>query len=689
MGRLVLAMAETSPDALIVTDRAGRITHWSRGAERIFGHKARDVVGGPLDIIVPPQLRHAHAEGMARLATGAKSRMEGRIVEMPALHASGRPLTVELTVTVAPDPADGICAVVRDVTARKALEAEKARNDTLLATLFEAMPAFLFVKDARTLRYRLMNAAGERLTGRRREDVIGRTDRELMSPKAARIIEERDRAALAAGGVTVVEVKTMGENGDRPCALRTTRIAVPGPDGTPELLVGITEDVTELRTAEERSRFLETHDPLTGLPNRASLMAHMERLQADGATFSLVLIDLDRFKAVNEFFGHAMGDRLLKATGVELAAVTGEQDMVARLGADEFAVVHPGATPASTDRLARAVVTALGRPFLPEVNAFCVGASAGVAVAPGDGQTPAELLRNADLALQRARTAGRGSYCYFEPEMDRAQRERRELEAELRSAIAAGQIVPHFQPIVDIATAEVTGFEALARWFHPTRGFIRPDIFIGVAEEAGLIVDLGRAMLTAVAGEASRWARPLKVTVNVSPAQLTHPGFVAEVRALLARTGLDPRRLGLEVTENLLIRDADQALATLRTLKDLGVRVIMDDFGSGYSSLRYFQLFPFDTIKIDRSFVAEMDRSAQAMAVVQAAVGLGRGLGAMVVAEGVETPRQLDHLRRLGCSHAQGFLFGKPASIETFAELVGSPAAAEASPAPAAARAAA
>jgi diguanylate cyclase (GGDEF)-like protein/PAS domain S-box-containing protein len=671
MGRLVLAMAETSPDALIVTDSHGRITHWSRGAERIFGFKARAVVGGPLDIIVPPELRGAHEAGMARLAQGGQSRLEGRIVQMPALHADGSMLTVELTVTVAPDPADGICAVVRDITARKALEAEKARNDALLATLFEAMPAFLFVKDARTLEYRLMNAAGERLTGRRREDVIGRTDQDLMSPTAARIIEERDRAAIAAGGVTVVEVSLMGEDGQKPCALRTTRVVVPGPDGTPELLVGITEDVTELRAAEQRSRYLETHDPLTGLPNRARLIEHMAGLLDQGRPFALFIVDLDRFKAVNEFFGHAMGDRLLKAAGVELAAVSGENDFVARLGADEFAIVHPDAAPGSTDRLARMVVAALRRPFLPEVQAVNVGASLGVAVAPGDGQAPAELLRNADLALQRARAAGRGTYCYFEAEMDRAQRERRELEAALRTAVVAGQIVPHFQPIVDIASAQVTGFEALARWFHPTRGFIRPDIFIGIAEEAGLIVELGRVMLNAVVGEAARWSRSLGVTVNVSPAQLAHAGFVAEIRALLARTGIDPRRVGLEVTENLLIRDADEALATLRQLKALGLNIIMDDFGSGYSSLRYFQLFPFDTIKIDRAFVADMDRNAQSMAVVQAAVGLGRGLSAMVVAEGVETPRQLEHLRALGCSHAQGYLFGKPASIETFADLVG------------------
>jgi diguanylate cyclase (GGDEF)-like protein/PAS domain S-box-containing protein len=688
LGRLTLAMVAHSPDAVLVVDAAGRIANWSPGAARMFGYPVEAVVGRAFDAFATSAGGRRLAAEIATILGGGESALAGRVSEMTLSDRSGAPIEAEVTVTPVRDPMQCVCVVIRDITARKRVEAEKARGDALLATLFEAMPAFLFVKDAATLRYRLMNAAGERITGRRREDVIGRTDRELMSEAAARAVEERDRAALAAGGVTMVEVKLIGENGDRPCALRTTRVVVPGPDGRPELLVGITEDVTELRAAEDRSRYLETHDPLTGLPNRAQLMERMARLLADAQPFALLLIDLDRFKAVNEFFGHAMGDALLKATGVELAAVTGALDFVARLGGDEFAVVHPGATPVSTDRLARAIVTALGRPFLPEVNAVNVGASVGVAVAPGDGQTSPELLRNADLALQRAREAGRGTYCYFEAEMDRAQRERRALEAELRSAVAAGQIVPHFQPIVDIGTSAVTGFEALARWFHPTRGFIRPDVFIAIAEEAGLIVELGRAMLNAVVGEAAGWTRPLKVTVNVSPAQLAHPGFVPEVRALLARTGVDPRRIGLEVTENLLIRDAEQALATLRALKGLGLRIIMDDFGSGYSSLRYFQLFPFDTIKVDRSFVAEMDRSAQAMAVVQAAVGLGGGLGASVVAEGVETPRQLEHLRRLGCSHAQGYLFGKPASIETFADLVRGPAA-ETPPAPPARRAAA
>ena len=338
---------------------------------------------------------------------------------------------------------------------------------------------------------------------------------------------------------------------------------------------------------------------------------------------------------------------------------------VARLGGDEFAILvtdHAGA-----GRIARRTVDALARPFGIRDRGVGIGASAGVAIhQPGDGGDGDLVLRNADLALYRAKSEGRNQWCFFEPAMDDAARERRQVEADLRTALGRGEIHVEYQPLADVVSGKVISFEALARWDHPRLGRITPAMFIPIAEESGIMPDLGRFILETAANEAVSWSPELKIAVNLSPAQMEVDGVVAEIAAILKRSGLPPERLEVEVTEGMLIKDTVRGVRLLTDLRALGVSVAMDDFGTGYSSLNYFRTFPFDKVKIDQSFIRDMANNPQSLAIVQAVIGLGRGLGMPVVAEGVETAEQLNRLKAEGCDVVQGYHIGRPALIDTF-----------------------
>jgi predicted signal transduction protein with EAL and GGDEF domain len=336
-------------------------------------------------------------------------------------------------------------------------------------------------------------------------------------------------------------------------------------------------------------------------------------------------------------------------------------DIVARLGGDEFAVVQLGAPqPAASNALARRLIEALAQPFDLDDQRAHVGTTVGIAVAPFDGEEPEVLLRGADLALYHAKAAARGSVRFFEPEMDAQAQRRRGLEADLRRALPAGELRLHFQPQVSVDPVRVTGLEALLRWQHPQRGLVSPLDFVPLAEETGLIVPIGRWVLQEACREAARWPAHTRVAVNVSAAQFRGSGLLQDVADALRASGLDAGRLEVEITESVMIDDTRHALETLRELRRLGVRIAMDDFGTGYSSLSYLRSFPFDRIKIDRSFVRDMEKNADALSIVRAVSGLGRNLGMATTVEGVETEGQLQAVRREGCAEAQGYLFSKP-----------------------------
>ncbi len=443
---------------------------------------------------------------------------------------------------------------------------------------------------------------------------------------------------------------------------------------------GVCQDVTERRAAAERIYRLAHYDSLTGLANRALLHERIAgavaRAQRKGGSLAVLCFNLDGFKAVNDLNGHAAGDVLLREVGARLGRGVRETDTVARLGGDEFVVLQDGPTqPTAAHALADRLLATLAEPYdLSGGAQASVTASVGVALFPGDGDGPEALLHNAETALYRAKGAGRNSSAFFRPEMDREARERQALERDLKHVAARGELALAWQPIAEAAAggAGVLGFEVLLRWDRPGHGRVPPDQFIPVAESCGAIIDIGAWVLREACHEAARWAAPLLVAVNVSPVQAQRGEAFAEmVEQALASSGLDPSRLLLEVTEGVLIRESDRVLAALRRLKARGVRIALDDFGTGYSSLATLRAFPFDKLKIDRGFIAGVTEGGQDTAIVRAVLGLARGLGLPVVAEGVETEAQLAALRSEGCQEVQGWLIGRPAPIETFAGLTG------------------
>jgi diguanylate cyclase (GGDEF)-like protein/PAS domain S-box-containing protein len=441
--------------------------------------------------------------------------------------------------------------------------------------------------------------------------------------------------------------------------------------GGPHQVVAV-RDLRARKEAEQHIRYLAHHDALTALPNRRHFNDSIEQHIADlapGKRLAVLCLDLDRFKEINDLFGHAAGDRVLQAVAARVSALLGKDQMIARLGGDEFAVLMPNLTdPSAAGRLAERILDALAAKD-DAAGIDSISSSIGVAICPDDSAESQTLLTHADTALYRAKIEGRGIYRFFEAQMGEAVRDRRLLEHDLRQATANNQMHLVYQPQKDIRTGAVVGFEALLRWTHPDRGAVSPGVFIPIAEESGAILDLGEWVLWAACKEAASWDRPLTIAVNVSAIQIYNENFVHRLRRILVETGLPPSRLELEITETALVRDLNRALLTLRQIKAMGIRIAMDDFGTGYSSLSNLRAFPFDKIKIDGSFVRSVNTNEQAATIVRAVLGLGRGLGLPVLAEGVETAAELKFLQDESCSEVQGYLLGRPAPIDRFADL--------------------
>ncbi|WP_024507894.1 PAS-domain containing protein [Bradyrhizobium sp. ARR65] len=434
------------------------------------------------------------------------------------------------------------------------------------------------------------------------------------------------------------------------------------------------EDVTEHRKAEARVAHMAQHDPLTDLSNRVLFREKMSgglaEIAARGGKMAVLCLDLDNFKTVNDRLGHAIGDQLLRWVAARIKECVGENDTVARLGGDEFAVLQRGPQPQSAEQLARRLVEVIGRPPPLENHVIHTGVSVGIAIAPDDGLDPDELMKCADLALYQAKAQGRGAYELFRPEMEAQARARHILENDLRCALEAGEFHLAFQPQIRLGTGELTGFEALLRWNSAARGLVSPAEFIPIAEETGLIVPLGEWVLRTACATAAGWPDNIKIAVNLSPVQFRARGLVAMVTSALAAAGLDPKRLELEVTETALLQDDEATVAVLHQLRKLGIRVSLDDFGVGYSSLGYLRKFPFDTIKIDRSFVGSLGESHESGAIVRTIASLGANLGVETTAEGVETAEQLELVRQAGCTAVQGFYFSKPCSAGDVGHII-------------------
>ncbi|GEO15296.1 EAL domain-containing protein [Microvirga aerophila] len=545
-------------------------------------------------------------------------------------------------------------ALALDLRDRRQAELEVERMRSLANAAVEG----LVVCDGATIVS--VNESFASLSGFAPGEILGKSlDDYLSAPAAlAKVLGAPDRS------IETELRRRDGTVGPVELIMRTVTYA-----GKPHNVIAV-RDLQDRKVAEARIHFLAHHDPLTGLPNRGTfderLDLELEAHRNSQQRLAVLCVDLDRFKDVNDLFGHSAGDDLLQKVAKQFSLVLGEREMLARLGGDEFAVIAPDiSNPVQAGRLTEAMLQAL-KTTQDEDLFGTVSASIGIAFFPDDATERAALLSNADTALYRSKTEGRSTYRFFEAAMGEEVRDRRILEHDLRHAIANGEMSIAYQPQTHLGSNEVTGFEALLRWKHPARGDMSPAIFIPIAEESGAILAIGEWVMRTACHEAASWGRPLKIAINVSALQLNSPDFVSLVREILDQAKLDPSRLELEITESVLIRDPDRALQTLTLLKAIGVSIAMDDFGTGYSSLSNLRNFPFDKIKIDRSFVRSIDVNMPAAAIVRAVLGLGRGLGLPVIAEGVETSGELAFLNAEGCKEAQGYLFGRPAPIEVF-----------------------
>ena len=569
-----------------------------------------------------------------------------------------------------------ILNVIEDVTEQRRGERELERARNMLHAVIENIPEMLVVKDAKTGVYTYVNRAGEQLLGASRSEMVGKTTEQIFDNDQAAVIVARDREALRTGQLKVDFHVTRTLDG-RLCDVASKRLAIGGKDGEPEYLLTVIEDVTERKRNETRIAHLAHHDPLTDLANRASLNMRLaetvEQAAAAGTQFALLCIDLDRFKEVNDLYGHAAGDNVLLEVARRMRSAAGGT-FLARLGGDEFmAICIDDTMPEAATAMAQRLVAGVSEDIDCDGRKVRLGMSVGIAMYPADGTDAVALLRNADAALYRAKAEGRSAIKFFEADMDRMLHDRRALQADLALAVSRNELQIYYQPQARV-TGQIIGFEALLRWDHLRRGFVPPDTFVPLAEESGLIDQIGEWVLREACREAASWRKPLQIAINLSPIQLRHQELVPMVHAILLETGLPPERLVLEITEGALMDDYSRAVSILRRLKTLGVRIAMDDFGTGYSSLSYLQSFPFDKIKIDKTFIANLERNAQSAAIVRAVLGLGRSLDLTTVAEGVETQAQLTILRSEGCDEMQGYLIGRPQPIAEYADIAGRPA---------------
>jgi diguanylate cyclase (GGDEF)-like protein/PAS domain S-box-containing protein len=559
-----------------------------------------------------------------------------------------------------------------DITERKRAEGELHSTREFLNTVIENVPVPIVVKTSGDLKYALINRAGEELYGVPREAIIGKTVHDVFPRESADIVAQQDAKLMARGDQQDFGEHSIETPGNGRRIVTTKRLSIFDAKGQPQYLLGVVEDITDRKKAEQQIEHLAHHDALTDLPNRAAFREYFRSTfgQTKDAPFALMCIDLDRFKEVNDVFGHSVGDALLCEISRRLLAVAGDA-FVGRLGGDEFVVVaRDGTQPEAAAALAERMLAAVAEDFTLEGQQLRSGLSIGVAIYPTDGADATTLLGNADAALYRAKADGRGTIRFFQTDMDKKLRERRTMQHDLRAALARSELTLYYQPQA-LIDGEITGFEALLRWKNPARGMVSPGTFIPIAEESGLIVPIGEWVLRESCREAASWAKPLQVAVNLSPIQFRHGDLPSLVHSILLETGLAANRLELEVTEGVLIGDFSRAISILRRLKALGVHIAMDDFGTGYSSLSYLQSFPFDKIKIDQSFISRLDSSMQSAAIVRAVLALGRGLALPVIAEGVETKAQLDFLASELCPEIQGFLIGKPLPISEYAAIIG------------------
>ena len=673
-------LAETASDAIITIDEAGTMYFVNAATEKIFGYKAKAMVGRNLTVLFPERLRKAQTAGIAKLLKPGKSKISSRSMELSGQHKKGH--EIELELSFAEYNMDGrryFTSVIRDVTDRKRAQEALKESESRFRELFENANDLIYTHDLQG-NFTSLNRAGERITGYSRQEAQKLRISEVVAPEYLEYAQRMTMRKLNGDLPSSYELEIIAKDGRRVMLELSTRLIYQ--NDQPVGVQGIGRDITSRRHAEDQLLHNALHDSLTDLPNRTEFMRHLhgavERSNADpGSKFAVLFLDLDRFKVINDSLGHIIGDKLLIGIAKRLRTCVRPGDIVARLGGDEFTVLLNAVTGSEeatmvADRLQRN----LSAPFKFGSYEVFTSASIGIIVSDEIAREPEDFLRDADTAMYRAKEAGKARCEVFDREMHVRNMNLLQVETDLRRALDRREFEVYYQPIVPLETGRVAEFEALIRWNHPIHGEIQPSDFITVAEETGLIVPIGRWILEEACRQTKKWqdtyqrAQGLSISVNLSAKQLMHPALRTQVEDILATTGLNPNHLKLEVTESTVIERSETALMVLTQLRALGLSFSTDDFGTGYSSLSYLHQFPFGRLKIDRSFVDKMDHDPKSEAIVRTILLLGQNLNMDVVAEGIETERQLEMLKMLGCRFGQGFLFSQPLPAAAAEELL-------------------
>jgi diguanylate cyclase (GGDEF)-like protein/PAS domain S-box-containing protein len=668
---------ETANDAYVEIDEVGIVTDWNSQSEVLFGWSRAEAIGRRgEDVILPEPARdtNRHRQGLANLATTGEEPLLGQRLEMTAQHRNGRTFPIELAFWRTRDP-DGVRfhAFAHDIAGRKDAEAALRKSQEDFRMLFERHPHPMWVYDVQTLRFVEVNEAALLHYGYSRDEFLSMTIAQIRPPEDVAKLNDH-----ISDGRNDLEDSGSWRHLTKDGLLIDVDIASHRLvfNGRGCVLV-MAQDVSERRRLEDQLRHQALHDALTGLPNRSLLLERAEQLLGEAreaqAPMAVLFVDLDNFKEVNDSFGHIVGDDLLQAVATRLGSAVRDVDTLGRIGGDEFVVLVAGSSlTAGPEIVAHHILDVIrATPFHLDGRNVTVTASIGIAM--GEAYEAGELLRNADVALYQAKARGKNCAALFLPEMQSAVHERLEMAIDLHGALGKQQFELYYQPVVDLTDFRFTGVEALLRWHHPTLGWVSPDRFIPLAEEIGVIDEVGQWVLNEACRQGAMWRYTfpwMTVAVNVSAVQLATDAFIDVVRDALRTSGIDPAALVLEITESTLMVDTNATVHRLRQLKSLGVRLAIDDFGTGFSSLSYLRQFPVDILKIDRSFLTTATTSVQSAALVRTLVQLGEALGLDIVAEGIERPDQLRTLREAGCPKAQGFLFAQPMPKEKIDRLL-------------------
>jgi diguanylate cyclase (GGDEF)-like protein/PAS domain S-box-containing protein len=666
-------LINTLPDPVWLKDTNGVFLACNRAFEHMLGAPAAGIVGKTDHDFFPAELADFFRQ---KDHESIKTRGPKVNEEWLTSAATGQPILLETIKTALPGAngqPTGVLGIARDITERK--RAEDYLH--LMSKVFSDSGEAILITDAGN-RILAVNDKFTKLTGYSQAEAIGKNPRMLSTGDTPGELYAQMWAELARHDFWQGELWDRRKNGE-PYPKRLSISVVKDADGKIINYIGSFEDITQRKAAEDNIRHLAYHDPLTDLPNRFSLHERMTQsiafAQRFGQSLAVMLIDLDRFKAINDTLGHNVGDQLLVQVAKRLSASVRESDIVARLGGDEFVVVLAGVDArADVSALAAALVDNIGAPYNIAGHELRTSPSVGICLYPQDASEIGDLIKNADIAMYHAKAAGRGRYQFYTEKMQADVTQRVMVENELEQALAHGQFVLHYQPQIDLSSGRVAGVEALVRWQHPSRGMIYPGDFIALAEECGLIVPLGKWVLEQACQQLKRWQAAglsgLYMAVNLSALQFQDQSLPELVRRTLDQAGLAPHRLHLEITESMAMRNPEENIVMLKALSRIGVKLALDDFGTGYSSLAYLKLFPIDIIKIDRSFVKDIETDENDAAICEMTMLLAQKLGMRVVAEGVETPAQLAFLTDIGCEAIQGYLFSKPLPAELIAKYI-------------------